>query len=166
MFVFYVVIFKICNIVYVDESGVHRNHCRMKARAKRGVKIYAKKPGRKFKKTNVVAGLLYGIHGKKHIGVHCYAHSTNANFFEDWFEWQLLAEVPPYSMIILDNASFHRKNKLVEIAAKYDVVVLFLPPYSPEFNPIEHSWANLKNWLNLNSYRFFSLDFAIDSYFN
>jgi transposase len=65
----------------------------------------------------------------------------------------------------MDNASFHRKNKLIEIAARYGVCILFLPPYSPEFNPIEHSWANLKKWLEHNSHRFPSLDLAILSYF-
>ena len=163
--IFYVMIFQIFNFVFVDESGIQKYHCRIKCRAKRGVKVYATKPGRKFKKTNVVAGLLYGNSGKKHVGVHCYAHSTNADFFEDWFEWQLLSEVPENSMIIMDNASFRRKHNLIEIAARYGVVVIFLPPYSPEFNPIEHSWANLKEWLNYNLCRFFSLDFAIDSFF-
>ena len=165
MFIVYIQIFHVSNLVYVDESGVQKYHCRIKCRARRGVRVYAKKPGRRFKKTNVVAGLLYGGSGKKHIAVQCYDNSTNADFFEDWFEWQLLGEVPEHSMIIMDNASFHRKDKLIGIAARYGVCVLFLPPYSPELNPIEHSWANLKDWLKSNLNRFFSLDFAIESYF-
>ena len=47
----------------------------------------------------------------------------------------------------MDNASFHRKNILREIAAEFGVNVLFLPSYSPDFNPIETSWANMKQWL-------------------
>jgi transposase len=66
----------------------------------------------------------------------------------------------------MDNASFHRKQVLYDIAAKYGVYILFLSPYSPDFNPIEHSWANFKNWLSYNSWRFPSLFFAIDCYFN
>jgi transposase len=66
----------------------------------------------------------------------------------------------------LDNASFHRKAKLHEIAAKYGVFVLFLPPYSPHLNPIELSWANLKRWLKDNLYRFPSPDFAVEWYFS
>jgi hypothetical protein len=83
--------FNIVNFVFIDESGLNRYYRRVYARAKRGVKVYAKKPGRKSKKTNIVAGLLYGTFIKKHIAVHSYEHSTNAKFFEDWFEWQLLA---------------------------------------------------------------------------
>jgi len=159
-------IFRIVNFVYVDESGLNREYRRIYARAKRGVKVYDKKSGKRVKKVNIIAGLLYGVSGKKHIAVHSYEHSTKAAFFEDWFEWQLLAETPENSVVILDNASFHRKQALREIAERYGVIVLFLPPYSPEFNPIEHSWANFKAWLKYNSTRFPILELAIDYYFN
>lgn len=48
------------------------------------------------------------------------------------------------STVIMDNASFHRKKILNEIAEKFNIKMLFLPPYSPDFNPIEKSWGNLK----------------------
>lgn len=47
----------------------------------------------------------------------------------------------------MDNASFHRKKILYEIAVKYGMNVLFRPTYSPDFNQIEISWANLKQLL-------------------
>jgi len=65
----------------------------------------------------------------------------------------------------MGNASFHRKNVLIEIAAKYGVAVLFLLPYSPNLNPVEKSWANFKRWLNDNRVRFPSIDFAVDYFF-
>ena len=169
MLVNFIVYFGVETLVYLDESGIQRQHYRTMCRAKRGVKVYSPRPGKRVKKMNVVAGLLYNIYDKsrkKHVAVHCYDHSTTAASFEEWFEWQLLAEVPEFSLIIMDNASFHRKDRLLEIAARYNVFVLFLPPYSPEFNPIEHSWANLKTWLKSNLPRFFSLDFAVDCYFD
>jgi transposase len=86
-------------------------------------------------------------------------------FFEDWFEWELIPAIPEGSVVILDNASFHRKSQLALIAEKYGVGLLFLPAYSPDFNKIEFSWANLKRWLTDNVRRFFSLDFAIEQYF-
>ena len=164
--IIFTMVFRILNFVYVDESGLNREYRRLYARAKRGVKVYDKKSGQRVKKINIVAGLLYGVSGKKHIAVHSYEHSTKADFFEDWFEWQLLAEMPDNSIIILDNASFHRKQVLRDIAARYGVLVLFLPPYSPELNPIERSWANFKQWLKYYSARFPILEFAIDFYFN
>ena len=68
----------------------------------------------------------------------------NGDFFETWFEEQLLPSSPKDAVIILDNASFHRKNRLFDIATKYNRTVIFLPPYSPELNPIEHFWHWLK----------------------
>lgn len=159
--VFLVVFVKVRGFVYVDESGVHKHYQRDRGRALRGVRVHGEKPGKRTKKTNVIAGLC----GKKHIAVRCYEHATTAAFFEDWFEWELLGVVPAKSVIILDNASFHRKKQLYAIAARYGVFVLFLPPYSPDFNKIEKSWANLKRWLKDNSKRFPSLDFAIEQYF-
>ena len=104
------IVFKVDKFVYVDESGVHQHHQRDKARAKRGVIVHAEKPGKRTKKTNVIAGL----YDKKHIAVRCYEHSTTAAFFEEWFENDLLKVVPENSAIIMDNASFHRKNHFVK----------------------------------------------------
>ena len=154
--------FQVSSFVFVDESGVNRQFRREYARAKRGVKVYAQKPGQRQKRTNIVAGLW----GKKHVAVRCYEHTTTAAFFEDWFEFDLLAEVPEGSLIIMDNASFHRKKKLPKIAERHGFFVLFLPPYSPDLNPIENSWANFKRWLIDNFCRFPSMDFAADCYFS
>jgi transposase len=158
----FIFVLNVSDFVFVDESGVDKYHHRTKYRSKRGVRLHWEKPGRKFARTNVIAGL----HNKKHIAVRCYNHTTNSEFFNDWFEWELLAAVPRKSLIIMDNAAFHKKKQLFEIAAKHGVYLLFLPPYSPDFNPIEISWANLKRWLVDNVRRFFSLDFAIEHYFS
>ena len=156
-----IMLLNIENFVFVDECGVQDEFRRNHARAKRGVRVHGTRPGKKPKRTNVVAGLW----GKKHVAVRCYNHTTTSAFFEDWFEWELLSVIPEGSLITMDNASFHRKKHLAKIAAKYGVYLLFLPAYSPDMNNIEPSWANLKRWLVDNSKRFFSLDFAIEQYF-
>ena len=161
-FLILLTILRAANIVFVDECGLNRYYRREMARAKRGTRVRGVKSGRRFARTNVIAG----VSGTKHLAVRCYDHSTTANFFEEWFEWELLSVVPEGSIIIMDNASFHRKAKLYEIASRYGVVILFLPPYSPELNPIEKSWANLKRWLKDNIIRFFSLEFAVEWYFS
>jgi len=153
---------KVNKFVFVDESGLNREYRRLYARAKRGVKIHEKKSGKKHKRTNIIAGLCNG----KHLAVQCYENATTASFFEDWFEFELIPLLPENALVIMDNASFHRKNMLFEIASRYGINVLFLPPYSPQFNPIEHSWANFKQWLRYNSHRFPCFDFAVECYFN
>ena len=148
-------------LVYVDESGVQKYHQRPNYRSKRGVRYHWEKPGKRYAKTNVIAGLL----GKRHVAVRCYEHTTKSDFFNDWFENELIPAIPIFSLIIMDNASFHKKGELHEIAAKHGVFVLFLPPYSPDYNPIEKSWANLKFWLIDNACRFASTALAIEYYF-
>jgi transposase len=53
------------------------------------------------------------------------------------------------SLLIIANATHHPKDRIYDIAEEYDFSVLFLPKYSPDFNPIEKFWANIKNWLRL-----------------
>ena len=152
----------VTNIIYVDESGIDAYYQREYARAKRGVIVQDTKRGKKFQRTNIIAGLW----GEKHIAVKCYEHSTTSAFFEDWFEFELLGQIPQNSLIIMDNASFHRKNQLFKIAARYGVWLLFLPPYSPDYNPIEKSWANFKRWLCDNIKRFPNIEWAAEVYFS
>jgi len=76
-----------------------------------------------------------------------YDETMDSGFFEKWFEECLLHELPEKSTIVMDNAAFHRKRKLFTIALKAGHSLLFLPPYSPELNPIENLWSRLKRHL-------------------
>ena len=72
----------------------------------------------------------------------------HAQFFEAWFIEHLIPSLPEKAVVIMDNASFHNKRRLKEIACQNKVDLIFLPPYSPELNPIEHFWYWLKNKLS------------------
>ena len=67
-----------------------------------------------------------------------------ASVFENWFENKLLSCLPKGHVIIMDNAAFHKKEVLYQIAKKYSQELIFLLPYSPEYNPIKHTWSALK----------------------
>jgi isfu1 transposase len=66
----------------------------------------------------------------------------------------------------MDNASFHKSFKLAEIASKFDVQILYLPPYSPDLNPIEKVWANFKKILRRVNNSFEKFSDAISYVFN
>jgi transposase len=56
----------------------------------------------------------------------------------------------PRSVLVLDNASIHRNRRLRELCNAYGVALEFLPPYSPDFNPIEPTFHDLKAWIRRN----------------
>ena len=73
-----------------------------------------------------------------------YKCGMNSEIFNFWLEYHLLPEIPENSLVVMDNASFHKSEKTKELAEKFSCRPLFLPPYSPDLNPIEKFWAFLK----------------------
>jgi transposase len=149
------------SIVYVDECGIDQCLYREYARAPRGQKSIAKVSGRKFKRTNIVAGICRG----KWVAPMEYDGTTDSALFEYWFENCLLKEVNTGSVIILDNATFHKKSVIPLLAVAADCRVIFLPPYSPDLNPIEKRWAWLKRKLREILHDFDAFDDALYSAF-
>ena len=86
-------------------------------------------------------------------------------FFEFWVKEYLMPELPGNSVIIMDNASFHKKASLEEIFRSEGHKLMFLPPYSPQLNPIERYWASLKRKLRKILPQHKSLDSAITCVF-
>ena len=127
----------------MDECGVIQNQSRTHGRAVRGKRVYGLVPGKRSARINVVAGYCDG----QILGDLCFTGSMNACRFEDWFCKHLLPLAKPGDVIILDNASYHRKKHLTRLAKAYGIIVLFLPSYSPDFNLAEKVWANLKRFL-------------------
>lgn len=130
-------------LIYVDETGIDQYLYREYAYSPRGQKVVAKISGRKYKRTNILAGLC----GREWVAPLEYGGTTDSVLFEYWFEHCLLKEIKSGSVIVLDNAAFHRKSVLPSLAEAYNCHALFLPPYSPDLNPIEKKWAWLKKRL-------------------
>ena len=149
------------DVIYVDESGVQQEMNPIRGRAKRGVKLYAETSGKRIKRDNVIAGYLNGLI----LALTIFAWSTHTEWFCEWFEYSLIPLLKPGSVIILDNATFHSKAYLPVIAEAYGHKILWLPKYSPDKNPIEHIWANMKSWLRNYSKNYDNIRFAILAYF-
>ena len=147
--------------VYVDESGIDEHLTRIYAKSPAGVPVYGEVKGRKFERINIIAGK----YGGKMVAPGEYKKYTDHKLFELWFRDALLKEVSPGSFIILDNATFHRKKTLATLAENAGCSVIFLPPYSPDLNPIENEWANLKTFIKNYGSHFRSISLAIAHYF-
>jgi len=130
-------------VVYIDETGIDRYLYRSHARAPRGEKVYEKINGRRFERTSIVAGQVDG----EFIAPMIYKESMTSDFFVNWFQKFLLPTLNTPSVIIMDNARFHRMGKLELLCEEYGHKLLPLPPYAPEYNPIEKTWAHIKKHL-------------------
>jgi isfu1 transposase len=91
---------------------------------------------------SIVAGYEYG--SRSIVAPFEYDGYTDTTIFNLWFTQELLPNLKAKQVVILDNASFHKSPLLAIAAKKYGVTIIYLPAYSPDLNPIEKFWANLK----------------------
>lgn len=71
----------------------------------------------------------------------------NGDYFCAYLEQILLPEMKPGQVLVLDNLSVHKVKAAQALCARHGVWMCFLPPYSPDLNPIEKAWSKVKAWL-------------------
>ena len=130
-------------LVYIDESGIEERIVKDRGWGKKSQKLAAKKSGKYYERSNIIAGYV----NKKIIAPLVFYSSCNTKLFEAWVEQFLIKELKPGQYVVMDNASFHRSKKTKELIESVGCKVIFLPPYSPDLNPIEKFWANMKRWI-------------------
>ena len=91
-------------------------------------------------RTNVIGALLSGLL----LTVTLLAGNVNSDIFYTWVTQELLPQLPPNSVIVMDNARFHKRLDIQAAIRHAEHQLLFLPPYSPQLNPIEPKWAQAK----------------------
>lgn len=96
--------------------------------------------GKRFARQSVISGLFQG----KFLSAMCFDGTCDTQLFNTWLEEVLLPELKPGQVLILDNASFHKSKRSQELVESVGCRIKFLPPYSPDLNPIEKYWANMK----------------------
>lgn len=131
------------SLVYIDESGIEMGACKDRGWGKKGRKLMSKKSGKYYERINIIAGYV----NKTSIAPMVFNESCNSNVFNHWVENFLIKELKPGQFVVMDNASFHKSNRTKELIESVGCRVIFLPPYSPDFNPIEKFWANMKRWI-------------------
>jgi len=75
-----------------------------------------------------------------------YEDTANTDVILAYFK-NVLPKLKNKSVIIMDNATFHKGKQLKELFEKYNHKLVFLPPYSPDLNPIENIWGTIKQQL-------------------
>ena len=148
-------------LVYVDESGIDKFLFREYGWAKKGTKVYGDIAGRRYARESFIAGQL----NNKIIAPLCYQGTCDTVLFNFWLEDFLLPALGSGYTIVMDNAAFHKSENTRILIENAGCKLLFLPPYSPDLNPIEKFWANLKSRIRKSIKRFASLAEAVDHAF-
>lgn len=130
-------------LVYIDESGIDMTICKDRGWGQTNKPLVDTKSGKYFERTNIIAG----FNDNKSISPIVFSGTCNTNVFNTWVEQFLIKELQPGQFVIMDNASFHKSLKTVELIESVGCKVIYLPPYSQDFNPIEKFWANMKRWI-------------------
>lgn len=89
---------------------------------------------------NVIGALYEG----KLLTTSLFECNIDSQIFEAWLEKDLLPKMPYKSLLVIDNASFHKKDNIEALLNKAGHKLLYLPPYSPEYNDIEKKWSQAK----------------------
>ena len=91
-------------------------------------------------RTNVIGVLLFGVL----LTVSLFQANVNTEIFNTWVTQDLIPKLPPQSVVIMDNASFHKGASIQKAIEDSGHTLLYLPPYSPDLNPIEKKWSQAK----------------------
>lgn len=129
------------NLVYIDESGIDNRDDYGYAWNEKGKRFYDFKSGKRSIRVSIMSGLVQG----KLIAPLTFEGVCNRQVFEQWLEEMLIPKLQAGQIVILDNATFHKSEKITRLLTLAGCQLCYLPPYSPDLNQIEHYWFPLKN---------------------
>ena len=89
-------------------------------------------------RTNVIAALV----GKLLIAVTLFTCNIDSDVFYGWVNEALIPQLPDNSVVVMDNATFHKRGDMQKLITDAGHIVEYLPPCSPDLNPIEQKWAH------------------------
>ncbi len=127
-------------LIFIDETWTKTNMTRLRGRAPRGERLIDKTPHGHWKTTTLIAALGIG-------GMCCSTvvdGAVNGDVFEAFVEQVLVPELRSGDVVIMDNLSSHKRQRIRELIEGAGARLVFLPPYSPDLNPIELIFAKVK----------------------
>jgi transposase len=128
------------HLVFIDETGTSTNMVRQRGRAPRGERLVGKVPQGHWKTTTFVAALRSTALTAPGV----IDGPMNGNAFVAYVEQVLAPSLKPGDIVVMDNLSAHKVPGVRQAIDAAGARLLYLPPYSPDFNPIEHLFAKLK----------------------
>jgi putative transposase len=129
------------NLVFLDKMGVLLGIMRHIGRSKKGERVYDDiKPFYRGSRVTVVGAISH----KKVIAMPTMGTSMNGEDFKKFVKEELTPKLWKGAVVVMDNLRVHKVKGVEEMSEAVGARVVYLSPYSPEFNPIEHLWWELK----------------------
>jgi transposase len=136
-------------LVFIDETGLSTKMARLRGRAPRGERCRAGVPHGHWKTTTFTGALrLTGM-----TAPFVYDGAMNGTVFLAYVEQVLVPSLSKGDIVVMDNLSAHKAAGVREAIEAAGANLLYLPPYSPDFNPIENAFAKLKALLRAKAER-------------
>jgi len=126
--------------VFIDETAVSTNLARLKGRAPKGVRVIGTVPLGSWQTITFVAALRHN----KMTAPMVFEGAMTGEMFLAYVEQVLVPSLAPGDTVVMDNLSAHKVPGIREAIEAAGATLLYLPPYSPDFNPIEQLFAKLK----------------------
>ncbi len=127
-------------IVYLDESGFAKDMPRTHGYCYRGKRCYGVHDWHSKGRINAIGAIV----GFVFLTVGLFEGNINSDVFYAWLVQCLIPVLPANAVIVMDNVSFHKRTDMMEAIELSGALLEFLPPYSPDLNPIEKKWAQIK----------------------
>jgi transposase len=134
---------KLSDLVFIDETGVNIAMTRHFARATKGKRAYGKCPNNRGKNITLIGA----IATKGFLAPFTFEGWTNKEAFLTYVTEILIPQLWPGACVVMDNLPAHKAAKVRELIESVGAKVVFLSPYSPDFNPIENCWSKIKEYL-------------------
>lgn len=130
-------------LVFIDEMGTHTSLAPLYAYSPRGKRAFFKVPRNRGKNTTLLASM-----GWEGMGPSMAVEgSTTKEVFESYIEHFLAPVLRPGQLVVMDNLGAHKGVRVRELIESRGCKLLYLPPYSPDYNPIEEAFSKIKGFL-------------------
>lgn len=132
-------------LVFLDESGVNTNMSRLYARAEGGARANDAVPLNTGVSTTILSSVR--LNGEKVYTT--FSGAVNGERFKEYLRELLSRSLRSGDIVIMDNLRSHKVAGVTELIEAVGATTLYLPPYSPDLNPIEHMWSKIKSYLRM-----------------
>ena len=129
--------------VFIDESGAKTNMTRTRGRAPRGVRVIEPVPHGHWQTTTMIAA----VRTTGPCAAAVVSGATDTEVFLAYVQHVLVPELKSGDVVVLDNLQPHKAAGVREMIETAGATLLYLPPYSPDYNPIENMWSKVKQFL-------------------